>query len=79
MLARKTSIKPCQSKVGRDTIASAILGAPRTGVCSNRLIEGLLSPEFILDVAGILEAAKISARTGRTVKLTLEGAAGGVP
>jgi hypothetical protein len=40
-------------------------------VRNNRPIEGLLSPEYNLDVAEMLEAAKISARTGQAVKLPL--------
>ncbi len=40
-------------------------------VRNNRPIEGLLSPEFNLDVAEILEAAKTSARTGRAATLPL--------
>ncbi len=38
---------------------------------NNRPIDGLVGAEFNLDVAEILEAAKISARTGRAVKLPL--------
>ena len=40
-------------------------------VRNNRPIEGILSPEYNLDVAEMLEAAKISARTGQAVKLPL--------
>ncbi len=38
---------------------------------NDRAIEGLLSSEFNLDVAEILEAAKMSARTGRAINLPL--------
>ncbi len=38
-------------------------------VSNNKPVEGILSPEFNLDVIEILEAAKISARTGQVVKL----------
>lgn len=41
-------------------------------VRNNKPIDGILSPEFNLDVAEILEAAKMSARTGKTVALPLK-------
>lgn len=72
---------------GRDTTAIELKPLPPErenataffvdAIRNNRPIEGLLSPEFNLDVSEILEAAKISARTGQTVKLPLSrGAAG---